>query len=399
MIYPLKNTIMHYDWGTRDGKAFIPRFLGQTAEPGKPYAELWIGAHPKSPSLALTSSGWQPLDRIIASDPARMLGAASVRRFGPGLPFLLKILSAGQALSIQTHPGKADAERLHAIDPAHYPDDNHKPEIAIALDRLEALAGFRPAQEIAEWMTRLPELRSFAGSAVIEQLIRHPGNETVFELYSLLMKQSGDFGKLDLLIQALVNRFRALPDPAPEQVQFLRQHALYGTDIGLLSFFFFNLLALQPGEAIFTGAGIPHAYLEGTIIECMANSDNVVRAGLTPKFKDVDTLLDILITDCNPFPVTNGTPTGPDRVYRPPVPEFEIIRCHDSSGATRVVESEDLARILLVLSGELTAEADGQSVTLKQGESCFIPAATGTYTLRTRLKTDWIVTQAQLTEE
>ena len=140
--FKLISKIQYYDWGTKNAAAFIPSFLGIPAEKDRPYAELWIGAHPTAPSEILLNGQPVPLDKAIESAPREILGEDVARRFGGKLPFLLKVLSAGAPLSIQTHPNKEQAHRLHAKDPAHYPDDNHKPEIAIALDGLTAIAGF-----------------------------------------------------------------------------------------------------------------------------------------------------------------------------------------------------------------------------------------------------------------
>jgi mannose-6-phosphate isomerase len=140
----MQNPIQNYDWGTRNKEAYIPQLLGIDAKPDTPYGELWLGAHPKAPSMVWVDGELTPLDQWISAHPIEVLGKAVARKFNGQLPFLLKVLSAGEALSIQAHPNKAQAKILHATDPLHYPDDNHKPEIAIALDSLTALVGIKP---------------------------------------------------------------------------------------------------------------------------------------------------------------------------------------------------------------------------------------------------------------
>ena len=159
--YILKNTIQHYTWGTKNNNAFIPRLLDLDIknEPDKPYAELWIGIHPKAPSLVEYNQDAIPLNQLISKYPKEILGSNCADKFDNQLPFLLKVLSAGEALSIQAHPNKGQAEMLHAKDQKNYPDKNHKPEIAIALDSLTALVGFRAYEEWVEVLHEYPEMK------------------------------------------------------------------------------------------------------------------------------------------------------------------------------------------------------------------------------------------------
>ena len=168
--YKLKNKIQNYEWGTKNNKAFIPGFLGIPAEPDVPYAELWIGAHPKAPSEIEIDGILYPLNKVIEQFPVERLGQYASEKFGNKFPYLLKVLSAARALSIQTHPNKKQAVKLHAADPVNYPDDNHKPEIAIALDSLTAIAGFRPVIDIIANLKKYPQLQKFASEAFIEKL-------------------------------------------------------------------------------------------------------------------------------------------------------------------------------------------------------------------------------------
>ena len=155
--FRLLNKIQHYAWGARNEQAFIAKLLQLEVEKDKPYAELWMGTHPNAPSaVEINDQEKIPLDRFIKQFPKEVLGQKVIERFGVQLPFLFKVLSAGEALSIQAHPNKEQAAMLHQRDPEHYPDDNHKPEIAIALDQLTALVGFRPLTAVSYTHLTLP---------------------------------------------------------------------------------------------------------------------------------------------------------------------------------------------------------------------------------------------------
>ena len=155
-LYQLKNTIQHYAWGSKNADAFIPHLLGIEVENNKPYAELWIGTHPKAPSIVVDSGNKILLNKFIELYPTEILGEATARQFNNRLPFLFKVLRAAEALSIQTHPNKIQAEELHRLDPVNYPDDNHKPEIAISIDELTCLLGLRSFFVINSGFTDYP---------------------------------------------------------------------------------------------------------------------------------------------------------------------------------------------------------------------------------------------------
>jgi len=366
--YRLQSFVQTYDWGTRDEKAFIPAFLGEQPEPGLPYAELWIGAHPKLPSVVQDLN--LPLNEAIRRFPEDILGRKSVEKFGRQLPFLLKILSAGQALSIQLHPAKNQAERLHQKDPVNYPDANHKPEIAIALDSLVALAGFQPPAEIGSMLKKYSEIEPFTGLVPTERA----DEILIKQLYTRLMKQDGNQALLDSVLPRIAEKMSALADPGPAESQFLKQYHRYGNDIGLFSFFFLNLVELKAGQAIFTGPGVPHAYLEGNIVECMANSDNVVRAGLTPKFRDIDTLLEIIDFSFGRYPVFNAGQEKDQVRFRTPAEEFELILNSKPAGFSTGLKTGGKPVILLVTDGRLAIESAGQTDLVSRGQAVLLPA-------------------------
>jgi mannose-6-phosphate isomerase len=387
--YKLKNKIQNYEWGTKNESAFIPNLLGIPAEPGLPYAELWIGAHPKAPSEIEIDGASYPLDKVIEQFPVEMLGQYAAEKFGNKLPFLLKVLSAARALSIQAHPNKEQAAKLHAADPVNYPDDNHKPEIAIAIDTLTAIAGFRPVKDIVENLKKYPELQEFASKEFIEKIFELKDN---FELsihlnmlYSKVMSCCLDPEKFSGIINGIIKQLSGTEKLTLEEEQFLKQHELYGNDIGLISFFFFNIISLKPGQAIFTGAGIPHAYIEGNIIECMANSDNVVRAGLTDKFKDVNTLLEILDYTFAEYEIINEEQKTDGVNYITKAEEFEITAFHKEESYSRDFSNSTKPMIILITGGSLTIkwfeDEKECSESFSKGESFLIPAILHEYQL------------------
>jgi len=389
----LKNPIQHYAWGERGPEAFIPRLLGIPAEADTPYAELWIGAHPSAPSRVVLAEEEIPLIEWIAENPGGILGKRVVRKFGPQLPFLLKVLSAAEALSIQEHPNKKQAEELHARDPEHYPDANHKPEIAVALDGLKALAGFRNFISTREVLRRYPEIANFIGQpaknappddASIEEKRRWIRNIYV----ALIEKSQAKPEALKETLHRLDVRFRKQASPANFQEELygsLRRK--YGDDVGLLSLFLLQFMDLHPGEAFFTPAGIPHAYLRGNIVECMANSDNVVRAGLTQKFKDLNTMVDILTPNPETLPLWKPERNAEQVIYDAPIEEFRVTRLNLSAGKLKTVGTEASVRILLVIEGNVLLQwGEGKSLSVQKGKSILIPASVSGFRLLSRVK-------------
>ena len=383
----MKNTVQNYEWGTRGTNAFIPELLGMEPENDKPYAELWMGAHPKAPSQVLLNGEWQKLSDVINQYPQEMLGEKVFDKFGSSLPFLFKVLSAGEPLSIQAHPSKQQAEILHKNDPEHYPDDNHKPEIAVALDQLKALLGFKKIEQIREVVQRYVGFAEFTDNKAYNNFI-NPANNTVKTLknfYSSIMLDSRNqperFKNLIDTIKSAITA-KNMSDRQEAEQLFIKMFNKYGYDIGLISILFFNLITLKKGEAIFTPAGIPHAYLGGNIIECMANSDNVIRAGLTPKFQDVDNLLSLIdYSDKEPEPVNKVAGQGIER-YLTFTDEFEVSRIKSESGKELSVDNTGPS-VIIILSGEIVVAWENSigrnELILRKGNSLFIPAILKNY--------------------
>lgn len=386
--YLLHNEIQHYKWGTKNDKAFIPQFSGINTEKDRPYAELWMGAHPKAPSKIEIDGEQYLLNRLIENYPVEILGEAVARKFDNKLPFLFKVLSANEALSIQAHPNKQQAAVLHTRDAEHYPDDNHKPEIAIALDKLLALAGFRPIPTLITVFERYPEIAAFIGEDICADMKKVradsvEANELVKRMFSSLMhKSQTNKGELLAAIESLTNRLREKAELTEREKIFFELRKIYpGADSGLFSLFLLNLIRLKKGEAIFLNAGIPHAYLQGNIVECMANSDNVVRAGLTPKFQDVKTLVDILTYDTAPIAIQVASRSK----YDTPVPEFAIEQIKLGAEAVETVETKSI-QFLLITDGEILIEWGNEAVNFQKGQAVLIPASLKRYRLKSSRK-------------
>jgi mannose-6-phosphate isomerase len=381
--YKLFNKIQNYEWGTINENAFIPKLLQFEAVKDLPYAELWIGAHPKAPSEIEVSGRRIPLNEVVNNYPIECLGEYVSKKFDGKFPFLLKVLSASRALSIQLHPNKMQAEILHTKDPKNYPDNNHKPEIAIAIDELTAIAGFKPVGKIILIVKALPELSEIVDDVILRSLFEAKTQiekeRVVKELYIAIMKSSNEKSKLDLCFSKMYNRIKTKSYLTDEETQFLIQYERYGNDIGLISFFFFNMINLKSDQAIFTNSGVPHAYLNGNIIECMANSDNVVRAGLTHKYKDVKTLTEIIRYEFDEYEIINSAATNDEVVYNTPALEFEVSVFSKSSGYNRTIDSNGKPSVFLIMKGmlEITWESDGKLHNQKfiSGESFLIPAS------------------------
>ncbi|MGA9292968.1 MAG: mannose-6-phosphate isomerase, class I [Ignavibacteriaceae bacterium] len=385
--YKLYNKIQHYAWGTKNENAFIPKFLNVDIQKDVPYAELWIGTHPKASSEIEIDGKKIALDEIIRNYKIECLGEYVSKKFGGNFPFLLKVLSAANALSIQTHPNKFQAEKLHKLDPRNYPDDNHKPEIAIALDSLIAIAGFRPVKEIQHNLNLLPELKNFAEEKLIYKIIKSKNiketEEYIKELYSNIMLKAEEEESLSECIEQIVNRLRGKGSLTFEESHFLEQYKLFGADVGLFSLFFFNIIELKPRQGIFTGAGVPHAYIKGNIVECMANSDNVVRAGLTNKFKDVKTLLEIMKYEFKQYDIINAEQKADEVKYKTDAEEFEITYYNKPADFNKSNNSGGKPSIYLVAKGAIeikwNVKENIRSEIYSKGESLFIPAVLGDF--------------------
>ncbi|MET8249166.1 mannose-6-phosphate isomerase, class I [Streptomyces sp. NPDC005202] len=361
----LDNTIRPYAWGSTTA---IPHLLG--VEPsGEPQAEMWMGAHPGAPSR----TGRGTLVEAIEADPERELGAKTVAKFGPRLPFLLKILAAGAPLSLQVHPnleqakeGYADEERrgipVDAPD-RNYKDANHKPELICALTEFDGLCGFREPRRAADLLDGLgvDSLKPY-----VDLLHARPEDAALREVLTAIL--TADREKMARTVaEAAAACARLGGDYAP--YAYIAHH--YPRDPGVIAAMLLNHVRLQPGEALFLGAGIPHAYLSGLGVEIMANSDNVLRCGLTPKHVDVPELLRIVRFEARDPGVLRpeASPDG-EEVYETPTDEFRLSRYVLPEGTSAHDLTLDTPQILLCTAGSVGA---GEHE-LTPGQSVFVPA-------------------------
>ncbi len=386
-VLRLHGGVQHYAWGSTD---FIPDLIGESNPDGEPCAELWLGAHPDRPSEVELGAGNVGLDRLVAACPDRVLGKAAARRYGE-LPYLFKVLSAAVPLSIQAHPTRAQAQEGYAREEAsgvplsaphrNYKDTNHKPEALVALTEFFALRGFRPLADIAALPDEVPEF-----APLLAQFEPTPAG--LQALYRRLM--TAGQGVVDATLAPLIERLRREVPSDPRERGYWtlaadQEFSRHGHhDRGLFSVWLLNLLRLAPGEGIYLPAGNLHAYLRGTGMELMANSNNVLRGGLTPKHVDVDELLDVVTFEGGDRAVIHGEADGMEVVYRTPAEEFEIRRVELPCGGEWHSGREHGADILIVTAADadLTLESDGGLLGLARGESLFAPAGVP-YSLRT----------------
>ncbi|WP_089102356.1 mannose-6-phosphate isomerase, class I [Streptomyces hyaluromycini] len=361
----LDNTVRPYAWGSPTA---IPKLLG--VEPsGEPQAEMWMGAHPGAPSRTARGT----LVEVIDANPKAELGEAAVAKFGPRLPFLLKILAAGAPLSLQVHPnleqareGYEDEERRGIpIDAPHrnYKDANHKPELICALTEFDGLCGFRAPEQTAELLDGLGvnSLKPY-----VDLLRAHPEEAALREVLTAIL--SADREEMaHTVAEATAACTRLGGDYTP--YADIAHH--YPGDPGVIAAMLLNYVRLQPGEALFLGAGIPHAYLDGLGVEIMANSDNVLRCGLTPKHVDVPELLRVVRFEAGDAGVLRpeAAPDG-EEVYETPIDEFRLSRYVLPEGTAAHDLTLPTPQILLCTAGTVrVGEYD-----LAPGRSVFVPA-------------------------
>lgn len=305
-----------------------------------------MGTHIKAPSLVKNAD--LNLSELVKHDPQRWLGSEKL----PDVPFLFKVLSIAKPLSIQAHPDKALAERLHQEQPQHYKDSNHKPELAIALTPFEALFGFRSVQEISKHLQMYPELSKVVGEDVARAFIKSPSTDKVQQVMRCIFTQPAIVVKSQL--QQLIMRIATSAREIDALV--LRVHKFFPGDVGVFGVFLLNYVNLQPGQALYMGPNHLHAYLSGDCVEVMATSDNVVRAGLTSKYIDVENLVSMLRYECGP-PKGQllGYPHAECRytlVYDPPIPEFCVHRTEIPPAQSACIPSVNGPQIMMIIQGK-----------------------------------------------
>jgi mannose-6-phosphate isomerase len=388
-VIRLTNPEQHYAWGS---KTAIPDLLGLPAT-AEPVAESWLGAHPSAPSRVNTAEGETGLDMFIAADAEVLLGSDVVARFGKALPYLLKIIAADGPLSLQVHPDIEQARRGYAAEEAaaipvdaphrNYRDTNHKPELVYALTPFEALSGFRAPRRAAELLRGLDVPLA---KQLRDLLWAQPAREGIRAALTQLLDPGTRPTPAEVreVAKACATRLAdGSPSPRADAIVVLLANA-YPGDPGVVTSLLLNPVTLQPGEAMFVPAGGVHAYLHGLAVEIMASSDNVLRAGLTPKHVDVNEVLRTVDYAAPPLRIAPEVFHAATRVFHAPVDDFEL--------SVTVVDDDIVhpmpgrgPRILLCLDGELAIASSGDGhITLGKGESLFAPASDGGLTVRGR---------------
>ncbi|KAK4139996.1 mannose-6-phosphate isomerase [Dichotomopilus funicola] len=405
-----------YEWGKKGNSSAVARFAAATPsadftiQDDKPYAELWMGTHPSNPSKDVTTG--RTLLELVQDNRALLARSIAVR-YDNKVPFLFKVLSVNKALSIQAHPNKKLAEQLHAKDPKNYPDDNHKPEMAIAITPFEGLCGFRPLGEIAHFLDAVPALRQLVGDETAKEFIElvastkddeskeavERNKKSLQKVFSALMStsESDMSSAAETLVKSAASDGAEFAGGGVASTSgstlgelVTRLHGQFGADYGLFVLFLLNFVTLQPGEALFLQADDIHAYVSGDIIECMASSDNVVRAGFTPKFKDVDTLVNMLTYNYAPIDEQKMDPSdypyatlnragyssgSTVTLYDPPIEEFSVVRSNLRGNAAKATfDPLDGPSIIICTAGQGKISVGPTVQEIKEGYVYFVGA-------------------------
>ncbi|MGY2795870.1 mannose-6-phosphate isomerase [Ewingella americana] len=369
----MNNGVQNYAWGSTDA---LTNLYGIANPEGKPMAELWMGAHPKSSSYVKGSDGQEiALRSQISANLEQELGPKVAARFGE-LPFLFKVLCADQPLSIQVHPSKRAAELGFAkenaagipIDAAerNYKDANHKPELVYALTPFQAMNGFRELREIVSLLQPVS-----GANPHIAEFLTHPDVDHLRTLFASMLSLEGEAKSLALgVLKSALNNQKGQPWDTIRSIS-----EFYPEDSGLFSPLLLNVITLKPGEGMFLYAETPHAYLNGVALEVMANSDNVLRAGLTPKYIDIAELLDNLKFTAKPAGelLTSPVEKGAELSFPIPVEDFAF-SIHSLSPEPQTL-AQNSAAIIFCIEGQTVLEKGEETQVLKPGESCYLSAS------------------------
>ena len=388
--FNLKGKVQHYAWGGFD---YLPNLLGFENSAHKPCAEYWMGAHPSASSVISDGENSVSLNEYITNNPAETINKQVFDRFGE-LPYLFKILDVKEMLSIQVHPTKKEAEKGFDLEEAagipitapnrNYKDRNHKPEVMVALSEFWLLHGFKSEAALEKTLEDIKEFNVLIG------LFRQQGYKGLYQ-FVMEMSQSN----IDTLLHSLVEReLRRKSNNELTKADagwwvcklFEDGQEIKNIDRGIFSIYFFNIVKANAGEAVFQGAGIPHAYLEGQNVELMANSDNVLRGGLTPKHIDVPELMKHTLFEPVIPNVMSGTDVGNNELHYPcPVPDFGIkkISLDGNMHQSQAVSLEIIiaieggavfngSRNLVIKQGEAIALFPGENYTIESSGKCIL---------------------------
>jgi mannose-6-phosphate isomerase len=370
-IYRLKGTVKHYDWG---GTSFIPSLLQMENNDNQPFAEYWMGVHPQDNCTAELPGHLRVLLKDYLKDNPEFLGKEVQQRFGH-LPYLLKVLDVNKMLSIQVHPNKAAAEKEFARENAegipidsvrrNYKDDNHKPELMVALSDFWLLHGFKPKEELTNTLLKVDKLKELL------PIFDQSGYEGLYK-YVMEMPQE----EVNRILQPLINNLATIyKDNKPDKYDedFWVAKAVYSfphngkIDRGIFSIYLFNLVHLKKGEGIFQDAGVPHAYLEGQNVEIMANSDNVLRGGLTNKHIDVKELMKHVKCEAIHVKILPGEQVNnTEKVFKTSAPDFQLSVFELKAGES-ISFSPVTAEIILLTDGNAELDNGSGSIKLEAG--------------------------------
>jgi mannose-6-phosphate isomerase len=375
-IFKLKGKVQHYAWG---GNEFIPNLVHFENNENKPCAEYWMGAHPSASSVIMVNNEEVLLKDFIAQNAKEILTEKVFNHFGE-LPYLYKILDVKDMLSIQVHPSKTEAVKGFDREEAegiainasnrNYKDKNHKPEIMIALGEFWLLHGFMSLDKIEQ---RLLEVNEFnvllplfkqQGLKALYQFIMEMSQEEVDTILSSLIEREMSNKKLGLLNKSLPGWWATKLFNEGDEIKNI--------DRGVFSIYLFNIVGVQKGEGVFQAAGVPHAYLEGQNVELMANSDNVLRGGLTPKHIDVPELMKHTIFE----PVVPNILSGDkvdafEKTYPCPVPDFKISKINiEASNSFNALSTSP--EIVIVIDGGCIVNGNNVNIAVKRGEAFFV---------------------------
>ncbi|KAK4410189.1 Mannose-6-phosphate isomerase 1 [Sesamum angolense] len=409
-ILKLKCSVKRYQWGKVGKDSRVGRLYANNSKEeirgDEPYAEFWMGTHESGPSYAVVpveENGGLPNGGLQrANGPKRnycdlmslkdwirrnphVLGDKVLQKWGPDLPFLFKVLSVAKVLSIQAHPDKDLAAILHKREPGVYKDDNHKPEMALAITEFEALCGFVSLEEFKSVVRNVPEIIEVVGTASAHQALNireDDGDKKLKEVLHTLFTKLMSTSKIIIseVVLKLIRRLniaREVRQLTDKEELVLRLEKQFPGDVGVLAAFLLNYVKLNTGEALYVPANEPHAYIHGECVECMATSDNVVRAGLTPKTLDVQTLCSML-TYKQGFPeILRGVPSNPYTVkYLPPFDEFEVDRCILPREKSTTFPAVPGPSVFVVISGEAVMRLPFSEELVTEGDVIFAPANT-----------------------
>lgn len=375
-IYKLKGVVRNYEWG---GTSFLSNLLSLPNPKRQPMAEYWLGAHDSDSSVLIDSDKENKLNQFISADKESILGKTVSKKFGR-LPYLLKILDVKDMLSIQVHPAKHEAEVEFARENKegvaltapnrNYKDDNHKPELMVALGNFWLLHGFKPVEKLRATLEEISELKPLL------EIFDATGYD---QLYKTVMEMPQE--SVNQLLQPLLQRVTPMYEKGElkkddENFWATRAATTFNQqgkiDRGIFSVYFFNLVNVKAGEGVFQNAGVPHAYLEGQNVEIMANSDNVLRGGLTNKHIDVKELMKhIKFEETVPAILHPQKNQNGENLYRTAAPDFKLSYFDLQKGTTSSFDSAT-GEIILVLDGDVSINADTDQLELHKGEAAFI---------------------------